>query len=269
MYRGFNLKISGNGNDKYYELGKEIYENQKRNIKSNFEKYFISDDLLSAKLIMEDWFPLINSHVFLSHSHNDFKLALSIAGALKEELNIDTFIDSTIWGNSNDLLKKIDDKYCFNLNSGTYIYEHRNYSTTHVHLMLTNALVNMINNCECLFFLNTPQSTNLKDEINNSTNSPWIFTELNTAKTINKITPERLLKYKKSYSDTLTKAEDLNESENKKFEISYDLELSHLETVNADFFDEWINQNYLRNAERALNDLYKTLPINSKFIKFI
>ena len=270
MYRGFNLQLEINQdpNNRYLEIGKEIFANQSNLIKRNFENYYINKDTLSAKLIMEDWFSLIDCHIFLSHSHKDFNSALTVAGVLKEKLNIDTFIDSTIWGNSNDLLKIIDDKYCYNENSGSYIYESRNYSTTHIHLMLMNALVNMINKTECLFFLNTPQSTSIKDEISNSTNSPWIYTELNTAKTINKITPERLLRYTKMYSDTLTKAENLNESENKKFEISYDIELSHLKTIDADFFEQWLDQNYMLNAENALNDLYKKIPINNKFTKF-
>ncbi|WP_454045330.1 hypothetical protein [Chryseobacterium sp. Marseille-Q8038] len=237
MYRGFNLEIKGEVNSGYYfELGKKIFENQKRDIKLNFEKYSITNDVLSAKLIMEDWFPLIRSHIFLSHSHNDFNLAITIAGALKDKFNIDTFIDSTIWGNSNELLRKIDDKYCYNENSSTYVYEKRNYSTTHVHLMLMSALNNMINQSECLIFLNTPKSTSILNEINNTTNSPWIFAELNTSKIINKITPERLLRFKRTYSDTLTKAENLNESDYKNFEISYELELSHLETISEDFF---------------------------------
>jgi len=267
MYRGFNLEIKAKGGGYFLEVGKKIFENQKRKIELNFEKYFIAENTLSAKLIMEDWFPIINSHVFLSHSHNDFNLALTIAGALKEKFNIDTFIDSTIWGNSNELLKKIDDKYCYNENSSTYIYENRNYSTTHVHLMLMSALTNMINQSECLFFLNTPKSTSISEEIKNTTNSPWIFAELNTSKVINKITPERLLLFKRTYSDSLTKAETLNESENKKFEISYELELSHLETISENSFDDWLGNNYLMHPEKALDDLYRSFPINKKFTK--
>lgn len=267
MYRGFNLEIKGEGGGNFLEIGKTIFENQKRNIERNFEKYFISNNVLSAELIMEDWFPLINSHIFLSHSHNDFNLALTIAGALKEKLNINTFIDSTIWGNSNELLKKIDDRYCYNEKSSTYIYENRNYSTTHVHLMLMSALTNMINQSECLFFLNTPKSTSIREEIKNTTNSPWIFAELNTSRIINKTTPERLLRYKRTYSDTLTKAENLNESENQKFEISYELELSHLETISEHIFDDWLGQNYFMNPEKALDDLYRHFPISKKFTK--
>ncbi|WP_087093592.1 hypothetical protein [Elizabethkingia anophelis] len=267
MYRGFNLEIKGKANENYLEIGKKIFESQKKNIKLNFEKYFITNDVLSAKLIMEDWFPLIKSHIFLSHSHNDFNLALTIAGLLKDKLGIDTFIDSTIWGNSNELLRIIDDKYCYNPISSTYIYESRNYSTAHVHLMLMSALNNMINKSECLFFLNTPKSTSIKDEINNTTYSPWIFSELNTAKLINKITPDRLLIHTKKYSDTLTKAENLNESANKKFEVEYELELSHLETISQDVFTEWLEQNYTMNPEKALDDLYRKFPINKKFIK--
>jgi hypothetical protein len=269
MYRGFNLKLSGEiTNQKFLQTGKEIYENQKRQIEFKFDKYFVKEDVLSAKLIMEEWFPEIDTHIFLSHSHKDFSLALGIAGALKELYNIDTFIDSTIWGNSNELLKKIDDKYCFNANTSTYNYQSRNFSTTHVHLMLMNSLTRMIDNSECLFFLNTPNSTKINNDISNTTNSAWIFSELNTTKIIHKKTPDRLLRYTKMYSDTLIKAENLNESENRKFEVSYDLELSELTDFPQDKFESWLEQNY-NSPEMALNNLYKAFPIDKKYINLV
>lgn len=51
------------------------------------------------------WFPKINADIFLSHSHKDEKLIIAFAGWLKDTFNLDVFIDSCIWGYSNDLQK--------------------------------------------------------------------------------------------------------------------------------------------------------------------
>lgn len=93
-----------------------------------------------------------------------------------------------MWGFSDDLLRKIDDKYCINNNSDSksYSYEKRNYSTSHVHMMLSIAINKMINKTECLFFLNTPGSVSIEDTVQKTTFSPWIYSELFTSEVIRK-----------------------------------------------------------------------------------
>ncbi len=49
--------------------------------------------------------------MFLSHSHKDEKSVIAFAGYLSS-LGIKAFVDSYIWGYSNDLLKEIDNEYC-------------------------------------------------------------------------------------------------------------------------------------------------------------
>lgn len=61
-------------------------------------------------------------------------------------------------------------------------YDKRNYSTSHVHMMLSIALTSMIDACETVFLLNTPQSISLEEDIKKEqTSSPWIYHELSTA----------------------------------------------------------------------------------------
>lgn len=58
-------------------------------------------------------------------------------------------------------------------------------------MMLNTALLNMIDRCECLFFLSTPNSFNKEQEIKNTTFSPWIYSELSMANAIEKRLPAR------------------------------------------------------------------------------
>ncbi len=59
----------------------------------------------------------------------------------------------------------------------------RNYTTAHVHMMLSTALTEMLDKTECVIFFNTPNSINMSEEIdsikkNEQTLSPWIYHEL-------------------------------------------------------------------------------------------
>ena len=57
-------------------------------------------------------------------------MVIALNGWLYESFGIKSFIDSSVWGYANDLLKLIDDAYCLNLEgtNKSYNYEKRNYS---------------------------------------------------------------------------------------------------------------------------------------------
>src|SRR5574344_1933956 len=160
MYRGFNLLLEDNCFDRdlfktLQEICSESISHLKAKVIEKISSFADEDDSLDGSKMQENWFPKIKADIFISHSHNDEDLAL--AGWLKETFGVTAFIESCVWGYVNKLLKKIDDVYCFNGNH-SYSYEKRNYSTSHVHMMLSVALTQMIDNTECLFFLNTPNS---------------------------------------------------------------------------------------------------------------
>lgn len=48
----------------------------------------------------------------------------------KFKLNLNTFIDSCLWGYSNDLLREIGKKYCKYSDGVPFDYNKRNYSTS-------------------------------------------------------------------------------------------------------------------------------------------
>lgn len=267
MYRGFNIKYKDNAlSNNYYQIGSEIQNAKKEEIKKKFKQYLIDNETLNGKEIMNVWFPKNNYHIFLSHSHKDLELALSIAGRLKEEHNLDVFVDSNVWLNSNDLLKIIDNEFCKNTYNTNYNYDARNYSTSHVHMMLMNSLNSTINCSEALFFLNTPNSISAKEVIKQETFSPWIFAEIETSKIINKITPKRLFEKTKMFNKLEKGYVSLNESANRELQISYELELGHLTDLGPDEFEKWINGFY-DSPENALDNLYKCKSLSNILIK--
>lgn len=184
MFSKFKLKEIKYSDIKDYEgIGQEYYENIKKDIQNSLKEFIGLDGIIDGTKLQENWFPTKQKFdVFLSHSHNDEKLAICLAGFLKEKLDLDTFIDSCLWGYSNELLKGLDKKYCMYSDGASYDYDKRNYSSSHVHMMLSIALSRMIDNCETVFFLNSENSICLSEEIDKErTSSPWIYNELSMA----------------------------------------------------------------------------------------
>lgn len=192
MFAAFNVKIDESDilGALFYEKGKEILEQQRKIIEMNLEKYICQEKYIDGNLLEEDWFPQIKSDVFLSHSHRDDKLVVALAGWLYEVLGLEAFVDSHIWGYSNDLLKILDDENCVKESKDghtTYSYEQRNVTTSHVHMMLAMALGKMIDNTEALFFINTPHSIMFEEVMkSSSTFSPWIYAEIQMANMVDK-----------------------------------------------------------------------------------
>lgn len=234
MYTGFNLKnININSNSPYTKKWHDKFETQKKYIRSTLKKYITADGIIDGSKIQEEWFPEVNADIFISHSHADEKLAISLACWLYDKLGLVAFIDSCVWGYANDLLKLIDDEYCLNKNNNIYDYNKRNYSTSHVHMMLMTALNKMIDKTECIFFLNTENSVLLKD-IGNRTLSPWIYSEIEITRTIQKKRPNRP---KTSFfsKGVDIRAQKLNES----LKIKYPLDINHFNTIDNLILKNW------------------------------
>lgn len=193
MYKKFRLKKfeeEFKKNDKsiynrYLEKGKVIYKD-KEQIKNVLREFLNYEGELEANKIIEEWFRSGEYDIFLSHSHKDEELAIAIAGMLNEKFGLKVFIDSQVWGYIYDLQKEIDDEYCKNEGEkNSYSYNKRNISTSHVHLMLSNALRKMIDSCDFFFFLDSQNSlkyVNINSE--DATFSPWINLEVEISNTI-------------------------------------------------------------------------------------
>ena len=187
MHRGFNLTLDTTTETfkNYQEIGKQFMAATWPKVKPTYD--LLDADVINADDVMADWFKQVDANVFISHSHDDKDVALGLAGFLKHHLGLRPFIDSLIWEDSNTLLRAIDEKYCKADDKIHFDYDKRNYSTSHVRMMLASSLTEAIDRSECILFLNTPASIKVSDaekKAAQKTASPWIYHELNTSRLI-------------------------------------------------------------------------------------
>ncbi len=268
MFRRYRLEEQGASHslkndvphDQYIKIKQEI-EQKEVQITRGLEKAYVNGFGYDADALQESWFPIVKgAHTFISHSHADKELATNLAVWLKHHFNIDAFIDSHIWGYALDLQKNIDEKHCKNDDGATYSYEKRNFSTSHVHLMLANSLTRMLDECECLIFLETPNSLIDIDESSDLTEvsitaSPWIMHELSTSAILRE-NPKLLRKILSaesfatdSYEVILEKAASSN------FNAFYKLDLGNLPQISNDDLVSWSSSTDEKGL-KALTSLY-------------
>lgn len=261
MFVGFNL-VTSKDYAAYYDIGKKLFEAHKESIEKDLDKFIGPEGVIDGSRIAQNWFPEINADVFISHSHKDEKQAIGLAGWLWTKFQIVAFIDSGVWGYAGDLLRKIDDKYCWDEERSTYMYEIRNYSTAHVHMMLNVALVRMIDKVECVILFNTPNSINTKD-VGNRTTSSWIYSEIVTTELIR---TKKLSEYRKKVHTIYMEEKSMNNQ----LQIDYDVQLTHLKTLSDSDLQLWersvpnpifLKEVTVRNKVYALDKLYKIKEI--------
>lgn len=152
------------------------------NFEQRFENFILNskdfndDEILDGNKIIETYFSDVKADIFISHSHKDIGKVKEFAKEIYRRTGLVSFIDSEVWS------------YFKNL----FIPTHENtIPEDYAYLPLNTALLNMIDKCECLFFLGTKNSFNNESD---STFSPWIYSELSMANVIEKKIPERILK---------------------------------------------------------------------------
>lgn len=135
-------------------------------------------DSINYEEFKKIWFPSVDSHVFISHSHVDKNKAIALANFLFSKFGIRSFIDSEVWGYMDDALHELNNKHNkFPGQENTYIYEYCNRLASNLNMILSSALMKMIHNSECLIFINTLDSC-IQNGDEFRTQSPWIFSEL-------------------------------------------------------------------------------------------
>lgn len=248
----------------YFTKGHEIYQHFQNESQRCLRQFIYENNHIDGSSLKEHWFNIKDADIFLSHSHKDIDEIKCFAGWLFETFGLVSFIDSCSWGYCDDLLKLIDDKYCKNLTSNTYDYQLRNYTTSHVHMMLGTALSEMIDKCECILFYNTPNSITLKTQIDNVKNnnidvtlSPWIYHELSTTSMIQKRYPERIEK-------SLVVEHSAIQSFEKRAElvVEYDVTklLEKMISLTEEHLWEWKVKNTVKGSA-SLDVLYNILTI--------
>ncbi|KAF1014606.1 MAG: hypothetical protein GAK31_02093 [Stenotrophomonas maltophilia] len=145
--------------------------------------YFTGEGhILDEARITQHLFPPLDADIFLSHSSVDGDKAIALAIVL-ERLGLKVFVDSCVWGNVYDLLKRVDDLRSQKVGgSDAYFYQMTRRTSASVYMVLNAALHRMIDHCEMLLFLDT-SSTRVGDVMKDDSclASPWIFSELRFA----------------------------------------------------------------------------------------
>jgi hypothetical protein len=260
MYKAYNLAdvdfVLGKQKQSYVSSGESKVVKGYKNIFTKKIESFKDSETggLNAAKLTDDWFPQIDADVFISHSHNDYQDVVALAGWLHEKFGITAFIDECLWGFCEDLLRLIDNEYCITPDGKYYDYQKRNFSTSHVYMMLTTSLFEMIYKTECLFFYNTSESIVPKDIFSSTeqTLSPWIFSEIEMTKLIKTRKPDEHRQMRKSIMESSERPfsrEDMK--------IEYDVDLSHLITLDNSFMHNWAKQKFNGDKDAALDYLYK------------
>ncbi|HEX8327437.1 MAG TPA: hypothetical protein VF629_07840 [Hymenobacter sp.] len=219
----------------WHDAGSQLFNKQRNQLRQNLDDLVLGNGSLDGAGLQQQWFPQVEADVFISHSHADKETAIILAGLLHEEFDVKCFTDTTVWGYGDELLRRLDEKHCVT-GPQKFSYEARNRSTSHVHLMLAGALSKMIDNTECVFFLNSPASVSAQ-QVMDTTLSPWLYFELLATQLLRKKTPQehpRRQILTKSFSDD---ERIITES----FEMSHPIELGHLTSLlfNNTFLNSW------------------------------
>lgn len=202
MYSKFTYTLNhyfyNNTLNPHLKTGQEIYNRFEKQAKKSLRDFVYQNGHIDGSALKEYWFHIEKADVFLSHSHKDITKVAAFAGWLYDTFGLTAFIDSCSWGYCNDLLQEIDDEYCKNTSGNTYNYQLRNYTTSHVHMMVSSALSQMIDKTECIIFFDTPNSIVLSNELEHVKNrnhkatlSPWIYHELSMATMLRTTLPDR------------------------------------------------------------------------------
>ena len=260
MFKGFDLRrfdLSFFKPEYQEELqvhGKSVTTANQTAVRKLLETIANTKAALDGAKLQDTWFPQVKANVFISHSRRNENLAMALAGWLNDRFGLVAFVDSAIWDYAGDLLRIIDNVYCWQDESQElYSYQKRNESTSHVHMMLVTAIGMMIHRTECLLFVNTPQSISSQDVVA-KTYSPWIYAELTMAAIVEEIEPDRL----KNRTVKLAAAGKINESREWAGVLHEIKDLSRLKQITPDTLIAWQDACKV-TGEEALDVLYNVV----------
>ena len=90
------------------------------------------DGIIKGDTLKDLYFPSVqfdgtNYDVFISHSHKNVDEACLLAAWLEKTKGISCFVDSFAWASADQLLKEIDNDFCYQKHTKTYNYRKRNF----------------------------------------------------------------------------------------------------------------------------------------------
>lgn len=251
MYRGFKLNFDDNQlfSSDHLNFGTSIYNGYAENFVKKFQQIISTDKSIDGTGIQKAWFPNVKADIFISHSHKDTQLALQLAGWLKDALNVNSFVDSVVWQNADELIKYLSVKM-YGKEISLLTSAQRDIVSSHAHMMLASAITSMMDNCESTFFLNTPSSLSFAGGIT-TTKSSWLYYEIGQSQFIRKKVPTR-------YQITRERFFALRESIEKAMDIEYEVSFSHFTEIGAGTLKTWWrrHQQVGGNSMDALYELF-------------
>jgi len=193
-------------------------------------------------------FDSLNYDVFISYSHNDEAEALYLATLLRKK-GLKVFLDSTIWYSADGLLDAIDQRYSWADDNIHYDTTKRNFSTSHVHAMLSMAMLEAIRKSECCLFIESPHSLTLKSGIETHTLSPWIYEEATFINNIQPSLPPRMVgpQIKMFCEGGNLRIED---SASNQLKAEYNIDLTNFKHILAEDLEVGSSTNILDNIYR-------------------
>lgn len=214
--------------DKYFFLEKEVVESISA---ANVE------DIINGTKLQEEWFPVdfsgMEFDIFISHSHADVeKTILPLASWFYEHLGLRCFIDSLYWKYSDNLLKKFDNYYAYKSENKAYDYQIRNYTTSHVHIMLSMALMKMMDKTECILFVDSDNSIKY-NKGDTTTPSPWIYEEISFANSLQISIPPRYYTRIRPIYESGGRLNERHFSVQEMPEIRYSVDLTKFKELNS------------------------------------
>ena len=257
MYKVFDLKLTNKefGNVLKHNDSQQIkiWENIGKQYKQEFNnkyrrllKKYLENGTVDGTKLLKEVFATDHYDVFISYSHNDDDLIFAIAGMLGKEFNLNVFVDVFYWGSADRLLKEIDDIKC-KKEDGTYDYQKRNLTTSHVHAMLTSAIMQVMDLSEVVIFVNTYNSVPvLKNTLSGKkeyTLSPWIYEEV--------LFTEFLRKKEWFEHRILNLSEKFERKIKQDFEIAYELPKNNMISIDIHIIREWIMINNRLNSAKG------------------
>lgn len=180
------------------------------------------------------WFPTQAAEydVFISHSHNDLDDAINLASWLEQRCGLRCFIDHFVWNSADDLLKRIDNVYTWEPERNVYDYNKRNFSTSHVHTMLSMAILDIIDRSESCIFIESDESISLEG-IKTKTLSPWIYEELSYMKKGRITIPKRYKHYSSQIRMYAESAQMEMLDESRELKVSYNVNLKEFAVIDT------------------------------------
>lgn len=141
--------------------------------------------IIDGDMLQRKWFPEQGHFdVFISHAHEDRETAEKLASYLYRHCGYNCFIDSNVWNSADQLHSDLDDTYSL-AKDGHVDYRKSQYSSSHVHSMLTMAIMDMIDQCDFFIFIESGYSLDLNSiKTHDRTFSPWLYDEINIANRI-------------------------------------------------------------------------------------